>query len=99
LNSNENLKVYSFGNKPYAWLTNKEVTEQIPKGVRLSKPDICPDRIWENVILCWNMDPAERPNFKTLGKNFKEIRDTKTVDEVEVYPVESLQSEVRYNIV
>jgi len=56
-------EIFSFGKNPYIWLSNREVTEQIPKGVQENKPDNCPDNIFAVVQTCWAIEPSKRPDF------------------------------------
>lgn len=63
--------MYSLGEVPYDWLSNKEVSEQIATGLRLSKPGNCPGNIWKIIEGCWNMEPQARPNFLKLCQDLK----------------------------
>ena len=59
-------------------LTNNEVIEQVPKGLRPSKPSQCPsnfilyfwinllDQIWELMQQCWDQDENKRPSFTEI---------------------------------
>jgi len=59
-------EIYSLGKEPYNWLNNKEVTEQVPKGLRLDKPENCSDDVWTIVKDCWLPEPEDRPRFKRI---------------------------------
>jgi hypothetical protein len=34
--------------------------------LRLSKPEKCPNEIWNITITCWNLNPSQRPTFGEL---------------------------------
>ncbi|PRP85977.1 hypothetical protein PROFUN_06099 [Planoprotostelium fungivorum] len=55
---------------PYRALTNKEVSEQVPKGLRLHEPEACPPAMWEIVLDCWSMEPSKRPTFEAIRSRF-----------------------------
>lgn len=64
-------EVFTYGSNPYKWLSNQEVVEQVAKGLRLPKPDGCPDLVWSIVMTCWEADPSKRPSFAQLSKDLK----------------------------
>lgn len=66
-------EVFTYGSNPYKWLSNQEVTEQVATGLRLTKPELCPDLLWELVQVCWDEIPANRPTFMQLCKSLKEM--------------------------
>lgn len=70
-------KVYAKGEVPYDWLSNKEVSEQIANGLRLSKPTICPEKVWGIVFTCWNVNPDMRPNFLKLCEELQNFAPNK----------------------
>lgn len=49
-------------------MSNREVTEVVPSGYRMSKPvsKYCPDQLYELMCQCWKLDPIERPTFVHL---------------------------------
>lgn len=67
------VKVYSYGRLPYDWLSNKEVSEQVPMGERLPKPKSCAKEMWTEVIGCFKLNPAERPTFALLFSNMSKL--------------------------
>lgn len=72
-------EILSFGKIPYTWLSNKEVSEQVPRGerwlhtfylfLRLPKPAECPDDLWKIISSCFAQSPDERPSFSDLLKS------------------------------
>ena len=59
-------EVFSFAMQPYYGVTNEEVTQMIRKGKHLNIPPDCPDKIYDIMSKCWNMDPSCRPTFSEL---------------------------------
>lgn len=59
-------ELFSGGGVPYPSLSNEEAFAAVLKGIRLSKPDNCPDDMWALVELCWTSDSSDRPSFLAL---------------------------------
>jgi len=64
-------ELFSGGIIPYGWLSNQEVYHEVPKGLRLPKPEKCPTEVWEIILSCFTEDPAERPSFSNIIKRLK----------------------------
>lgn len=62
-------EMYSMGEVPYPGMViNEAFIDSISNGYRMSKPDNCPQDVYENVILkCWALDPVQRPSFKDIN--------------------------------
>jgi len=69
--------VWSFGvllwellekKEPYYELTNPEVIQMVVKGIKLSKPENCPNDLWEVMMQCWQDNPSDRPDFQKISK-------------------------------
>ena len=48
---------------PFSWMTDKEASDEIPKGVRLPELENLPDNLWKLMNQCWNSKPESRPTF------------------------------------
>ncbi|KAL4623922.1 protein-tyrosine kinase 2-beta-like [Arapaima gigas] len=59
-------EIMSRGQQPFFWLENKDVINQLERGVRLPKPDACPPTLYTLMSRCWTYDPLERPKFTEL---------------------------------
>jgi len=59
-------EIESEGKMPYSGLGGMEIVEFIKSGKRLTKPERCPDEIYDIMMLCWRPDPSERPSFAEL---------------------------------
>ena len=59
-------EIFSFGVQPYFSLTNEEVVAHVRDGNVLNCPDKCPQEIYDLMLDCWAMNPAERPTAAEL---------------------------------
>jgi len=59
-------ELFTFGKIPYLALSNKEIMQSVLAGERLSKPNNCPDIIWECMMRCWSAKPDDRPSFNEI---------------------------------
>jgi len=60
-------EMFSYGLVPYFPMSNAEVFEKVPKGLRLSIPEKCPEDIYSLMLACWEEEINLRPNFKNLS--------------------------------
>ncbi|CAH3162251.1 unnamed protein product [Pocillopora meandrina] len=65
-------EIESRGKMPYTGLIAREIVEFLRKGKKLSKPEGCPNEIYDLMRSCWNLDPAERPSFAHLLTRLEE---------------------------
>ena len=59
------------GVKPFVGIKNDEVISKIEMGERLPLPPECPAHLFRLMTLCWEYDPAERPNFVDIEHTIK----------------------------
>eukprot|EP01117_Protostelium_nocturnum_P012030 TRINITY_DN4404_c0_g1_i1.p1 TRINITY_DN4404_c0_g1~~TRINITY_DN4404_c0_g1_i1.p1 ORF type:complete len:1716 (-),score=556.93 TRINITY_DN4404_c0_g1_i1:204-5351(-) len=59
-------EIFSFGMIPYSDMNNKDAVDKVMGGYRMSKPDRCPETLYETVLSCWDKDPKLRPSFSQL---------------------------------
>uniref|UniRef100_A0A665UAT4 Tyrosine-protein kinase n=1 Tax=Echeneis naucrates TaxID=173247 RepID=A0A665UAT4_ECHNA len=59
-------EVYNEGRLPYENRTNAEVVESLSAGLRLLKPRLAPDTIYQLMEWCWKEKPDDRPTFALL---------------------------------
>lgn len=64
-------------------LSNKDVGEKVLGGLRLSKPDICPQSVWNFIKRCFEADPAARPSFAEIAKELQKLRHAQIAQKVE----------------
>ena len=58
---------------PYFGISNAEVIEKVVGGYRMSSPDDCPQKIYEWMLACWNVEAEQRPSFKQLYDEIEKI--------------------------
>lgn len=63
-------EMYNAGDTPYDGLSVTEIPAHLTAGRRMSRPNWCPDAVWEVVSRCWDHDPAKRPKFAELVEFF-----------------------------
>jgi len=93
-------EILNYGKTPYSWLSNKDVTEQIPKGEKLPQPPNCPSKLWNIINTCFELDPLRRPSFANLLKElnrFQEGLRTESEQPIESKPNFQRSEEVIYN--
>ena len=54
-------------------MDNVEAAEKVLGGYRLSKPEKCPDAMFEIVSNCWKENPKERPDMKQIASGIENI--------------------------
>lgn len=52
------------GKKPFQGVKNSEVIGLIERDERLTKPNRCPDSLYDLMLKCWRYDPDRRPTFR-----------------------------------
>jgi len=67
-------EIATYGQEPFAWLSNREAFLEIPKGERLHKPENCPQELFDVMMSTWTDKPESRPTFVEIVKSLKKIR-------------------------
>lgn len=75
-------EMYSFGQPPYGSMVGADVIKMVEAGGRLTKPDACPDNVFEIMSSCWNYDPKNRPTFRYLTEFFSSDPDYQNLVEL-----------------
>lgn len=51
---------------------NKIVKNKVIDGYRHERPDLCPETIYEGIIMpCWAAEPEDRPTFQDLSRRLE----------------------------
>ncbi|XP_065831051.1 uncharacterized protein [Oscarella lobularis] len=66
-------ELWTLGAKPYEYLSNIKVSEQVRSGYRLPCPSNCPAHVHETMLDCWNSNPTDRPSFRHILSNLPAI--------------------------
>ena len=53
-----------------------KVVEDVDRGYRMPKPNLCPDKLYEIMMACWRKEPQERPTFETLQWQLEDFYQT-----------------------
>uniref|UniRef100_A0A914YRF7 Protein kinase domain-containing protein n=1 Tax=Panagrolaimus superbus TaxID=310955 RepID=A0A914YRF7_9BILA len=72
------FETFSDGSIPYPALSNVEMLEVLQSGKRLEKPIKAPNEIYDLMLKCWKEQPAERPSFKDLSHDLRNILEDET---------------------
>ena len=56
-------EVFSVGERPDTGMQNHEIFDHIKEGNRLKRPALCPQKVYELMLECWDETPARRPMF------------------------------------
>ncbi|XP_028402324.1 tyrosine-protein kinase Fer-like [Dendronephthya gigantea] len=67
-------ETYSLGNTPYPGMGNKETREQVDRGYRMPPPMGTPASIYELMKECWQYEPRNRPQFRTVLAKLQQIK-------------------------
>lgn len=59
-------EIFAFGKQPWYELSNHEVIQQVTSGKLLTKPDGCPEEIYQMMLTCWKTQPQDRCPIKLL---------------------------------
>jgi len=59
-------EMFTRGEYPYKEIKDSNIKEFLLKGCRLSKPEDCPDKIYDLMLRCWNQSYKDRPSFKEI---------------------------------
>jgi hypothetical protein len=60
---------------PYEGLAPAEVCIRVVRdNLRLTRPSICPPKLFDFLATCWRVQPEERPNMKQIIQFLEEFR-------------------------
>lgn len=45
-------------------MSNRDVLYHVPRGYRMSRPENCPEKLYECMLRCWEVSPDNRPTFE-----------------------------------
>ena len=64
----------SHGEVPYRSIEDDDDVKQIRiNGERLSRPSICSDQLWTIIDNCLDVDPTNRPSFRSLNRRLSDL--------------------------
>ncbi|NXQ15071.1 NTRK2 protein, partial [Peucedramus taeniatus] len=59
-------EIFTYGKQPWYQLSNNEVIECITQGRVLQRPHMCPKKIYELMLGCWQREAHMRLNIKEI---------------------------------
>ena len=59
-------EIVMYGRIPYPGMTNREILTEVPKGYRLCCSAVCPGRLYDLMMSCWNANAEDHPTFEHL---------------------------------
>lgn len=71
---------------PYCTIRDDELTSKLLQGLRLDKPTMCTNDLYDLMLSCWNVNNAERPSFKDIVRQLSENKKKIYVDFSEINP-------------
>lgn len=66
-------EVFSEGKTPFEHLSNSDAVEEISNGLRLFKPKLSSEKVYQFMNSCWQENPELRPSFCQLMKEITDI--------------------------
>ena len=79
-------KMFSFGQTPYTGMSPLQVIKALDSGYRLSRPEFCPKRLYDEIICkCLTFDPELRPTFNEIFKRLEELYPNGKISEAELH--------------
>jgi fyn-related kinase len=69
-------EIITHGKPPYVGMTDDEVKQQIQQGYRMPQSLGCPDKLYDIMLNCWRIEPANRPMFETLQQQLANLGNT-----------------------
>ncbi|XP_055536181.1 proto-oncogene tyrosine-protein kinase ROS isoform X2 [Wyeomyia smithii] len=57
-------EIMTLGQQPYPARNNLEVLHYVRDGGRLTRPQDCPDELYQLMMKCWSYSPDDRPTFR-----------------------------------
>ena len=64
-------EIVTYSKAPYSGMPNANVKLLVPQGYRMAPPPLCPSKLYEIMLDCWQEKPATRPTFKTLQQQLE----------------------------
>eukprot|EP01134_Creolimax_fragrantissima_P005780 CFRG5780T1 len=66
-------ELFSNGGMPYRELKTHELMNHLENGVRLERPDSCPLKVYNIMLMCWEWEPHDRPTFADLVMKVEQL--------------------------
>jgi len=60
-------EIFTLGKEPYEDKASKEAFESVQDGYRMEKPELCPQEVYDVMLMCWQQNAHARPSFDFLN--------------------------------
>ena len=64
-------EIITYGRNPYPSMNNDDVKQQIQQGYCMPRPRGCPEKLYDIMLDCWQMDATHRPTFERLWERLQ----------------------------
>lgn len=64
-------EIMTLGQQPYPARNNVEVLHYVRDGGRLTRPQDCPEELYQLMLKCWSYSPEDRPTFRYILEELK----------------------------
>ncbi|XP_039620417.1 tyrosine kinase, non-receptor, 2b isoform X4 [Polypterus senegalus] len=86
-------EMFTYGQEPWLGLNGSQILHKIDKeGERLTKPEDCPQDIYNVMLQCWAQKPDDRPTFialreflvETMPTDMRALQDFEELDKLQI---------------
>jgi len=71
-------EIFTYAEAPYTGLSNADAVDAIMKrGLRLDRPENCPEELYDIMLKCWLPDPTKRPSFNYIWQQLTNMIDVR----------------------
>lgn len=60
-------ELFSLAKTPYPGIDNQSILQELSNGHRMNMPEFAPQRLYDFMLECWNVEPSKRPSFTDLA--------------------------------
>ena len=65
-------EIFTLGGTPYPSLPTENLLDFLSEGNRMAKPHNCPDKVYNIMRECWQIEPETRPSFAALSAQLEQ---------------------------
>ncbi|CAH8614861.1 unnamed protein product [Dicrocoelium dendriticum] len=74
-------EIATYGKTPYPGIELQDVYVLLEKGSRMSRPEGCPEPVYQLMLQCWQWLPDQRPTFSQLRSQLEAMQTSATIEE------------------
>ncbi|CAG0888523.1 unnamed protein product [Darwinula stevensoni] len=76
-------EIATLGGTPYADVPSNQVGSRVSKGARLAQVPVIQDDLYQLMLQCWMVDPAERPSFAYLTQQLQQMASNTLLEQMD----------------